>query len=111
MEGRYEARLAEMLKDAEVSPEMLEGMLSRLETFVQPFAAALEEPAQRRHAFEYMTGLLSDLEHKTAEGIAYLLDQDRQGCRSSSARPWDHRPLLATLAAQVGRAVGRSRRR
>ena len=30
MERRYEARLEEMLEDAEVSPEMLEGMLNRL---------------------------------------------------------------------------------
>jgi hypothetical protein len=65
MERRYEARLEEMLEDAEVPPEMLEGMLTRLETFVEPFAESLDEPAQRRHALEYMTGLLSDLKHKT----------------------------------------------
>ncbi len=70
MERRYEARLEEMLEDAEVSPEMLRGLLTRLETFVEPFAAALDEPAQRRHALEYMTGLLSKLEHKTGEAIA-----------------------------------------
>jgi hypothetical protein len=46
MERRYKARLEEMLEDAEVSPEMLDGMLTRLETFVHPFAAVLEEPAQ-----------------------------------------------------------------
>ena len=37
------------------------------------------EPEQRRHAAEYMTGLLSDLERKTGEAIAYLHDQERQG--------------------------------
>jgi SRSO17 transposase len=102
MERRYEARLEEMLEDAEVSPEILEGMLTRLETFVQPFAAALEEPAQRRHALEYMTGLLSDLEHKTGEGIAYLHDQQRQGIQKFIGHvPWTHQPLLATLADLV----------
>src|SRR3954452_7969453 len=96
-----------MVEDAEVPPEMLEGMLTRLETFVQPFAAALEEPAQRRHALEYMTGLLSDLEHKTGEGIAYLHDQPRQGIQKFIGQvPWDHRPLLATLADQVGERLG-----
>src|SRR3954471_19551255 len=102
MERRYEAWLEEMLEDAEVSPEMLEGMLTRLGSFVQPFAAALEEPAQRRHALEYMTGLLSDLEHKTGEGIAYLHDQQRQGIQMFIGHvPWTHQPLLATLADQV----------
>ena len=58
------------MDDAEVSPEILEGLLARLETFVEPFAKALDEPAQRRHAVEYLTGLLSKLEHKTGEAIA-----------------------------------------
>jgi SRSO17 transposase len=91
-----------MLEDAEVSPEMLGGMLTRLETFVQPFAAAFEEPAQRHHTLEYVTGLLSELEHKTGEGIAYLHDQPRQGIQKFIGHvPWDHQPLLVTLADQV----------
>ena len=107
MERRYEARLEEMLEDAEVSPEMLRGMLTRLETFVEPFAEALDEPAQRRHALEYMTGLLSDLKRKTGEGIAYLHDQQRQGIQKFIGHvPWDHRPLFATLADQVGARLG-----
>ena len=68
-------------------------MLTRLETFAQPFAAALEEPAQRRHALESMTGLLSDLKHKTGEGIASLDDQQRQGIQKSIGHgPWSHQP-------------------
>jgi hypothetical protein len=107
MERRYEARLEEMLEDAEVPPEMLEGMLTRLETFVEPFAEALDEPAQRRHAFEYMTGLLSDLKRKTGEGIAYLHDQKRQGIQKFIGHvPWDHQPLLTTLADQVSEQLG-----
>ena len=107
MERRYEARLEEMLEDAEVAPEMLKDLLPRLETFVQPFAAALEEPAQRRHAAEYISGLLSNLEHKTGEAIAYLHDQERQGIQKFIGHvPWDHRPLLATLADQVSEQLG-----
>jgi SRSO17 transposase len=107
MERRYEARLEEMLEDAEVSPKMLEGMLNRLETFVEPFAEALDEPAQRRHALEYTTGLLSDLKHKTGEAIAYLHDQKRQGIQKFIGHvPWDHQPLFATLADQVGAQLG-----
>jgi SRSO17 transposase len=107
MERRYEARLAEMLEDAEVSPELLEDLLPRLETFVVPFAAALREPEQRRHALEYMTGLLSHLEHKTGEAIAYLHDQERQALQKFLGHvPWEHTPLLTTLADQVGAALG-----
>src|SRR5512147_1934685 len=107
MERRYEARLEEMLEDAEVASEMLKDLLPRLETFVQPFAAALEEPAQRRHAAEYISGLLSNLEHKTGEAIAYLHDQERQGLQKFVGHvPWDHRPLLAMLARQVGSDLG-----
>ena len=96
-----------MLEDAEVSPEMLEGMLNRLETFIEPFAEALDEPAQRRHALEYTTGLLSDLKHKTGEAIAYLHDQKRQGIQKFIGHvPWDHQPLFATLADQVGEQLG-----
>jgi SRSO17 transposase len=107
MERRYEARLEEMLEDADVSPEMLRGLLTRLETFVKPFAATLGEPEQRRHAAEYMTGLLSNLKHKTGEAIAYLHDQERQGIQKFIGHvTWDHRPLLATLADQVGAELG-----
>src|SRR3954454_2896270 len=107
MERRYEARLEEMLEDAEVPPEMLEGLLARVEAFVEPFAAALGEREQRRHDAEYMTGLLSNLKHKTGEAIAYLHEQQRQGIQKFIGQvPWDHRPLLATLADQVGERLG-----
>ena len=100
---RFDQRLNEMLAQAEVSPEMLRGLLPRLENFVEPFARTLPEPEQRRHAVEYMTGLLSKLEHKTGEGIAYLHDQERQGIQKFIGQvPWDHQPLLGTLAVQVG---------
>jgi len=70
MDRRYEARLKEMLAQAEVSPELLQGLLVRLKEFVAPYAALLEEPEQQRHTVEYLTGLLSELKHKTSEGIA-----------------------------------------
>ena len=107
MDRRYEARLEKMLAQAEVSPEMLQGLLARLEEFVVPFAALLQEPEQRRHTIEYLTGLLSKLEHKTSEGIAYLLDQERQGLQKFVGHvPWDHQPLLVLLARQVGAELG-----
>lgn len=103
---RYEERFQQMMAQAEVPPEAMHGLLDRLETFVHPFCASLGDTEQRRAA-EYLTGLLSHLEHKTAEGIAYLLDQDRQPMqRFIGQADWDHRPALAILAAQVGERLG-----
>ena len=107
MERRYEARLEEMLAQAEVPPDLLRGLLTRLETFVEPYAAALREPEQRRQAAESMTGPLSKLEHQTGEGIAYWLDRERQGLQKFIGHgPWEHLPSLTTLARQVGQDLG-----
>jgi SRSO17 transposase len=107
VERRFEARLDEMMEQAEVSPELLNDLLPRLNQFVLPFVDSLVEPEQKRHSVEYMTGLVSGLKRKTGEGIAYLHDQDRQGIQKFIGYvPWDHQPLLATLASQVGQELG-----
>ncbi len=107
MDRRFDTRLRDMLAQAEVSPELIDGLLARLETFVHPFTASLREPEQHRHTVEYVTGLLSKLEHKTGEAIAYLHDQERQGIQKFIGQvPWDHTPLLNTLARQVGGDLG-----
>jgi SRSO17 transposase len=109
MERRYEVRLEQMLVQAEVDPEVMRGLLKRLESFAEPFADSLVSPEQRRHAAEYMAGLLSKLERKTGEAIAYLHDQERQALQKFVGFvPWDHKPLLATLASQVGKDLGES---
>src|SRR5215216_3860911 len=107
MERRYELRLEQMLAQAEISPELIQDLFKRLDAFAQPFAKSLDEPEQRRHAAEYMAGLLSKLERKTGEAIAYLHDQERQGLQKFIGHvPWDHQPLLATLTRQVGAELG-----
>ena len=107
MDRRFEWRLSEMLDQAHVSPDLLQGLLPRLEEFVQPFVEHFPGTEHRRHAAEYVTGLMSKLERKTGEGIAYLLDQDRQGIQKFIGEvPWDHQPMLGTLAVQVGQELG-----
>ncbi|WP_406693458.1 IS701 family transposase [Singulisphaera sp. Ch08] len=109
MDQRYKSRLKEMMAQAEVDPKLIDGFSSRLETFVQPFSASLAVPQQKRHTVEYLTGLLSRLEHKTGEGIAYLFDQERQGLQTFIGQvPWDDAPLLRTLATQIGEDLGES---
>lgn len=107
MERRYELRLEQMLAQAEVTPESMRGLLDRLEAFVEPFAGSLDRPERRRHAARYMTGLLSKLPRKSGEAIAYLHDQHRQGLQNFVGQiPWDDKPLLDTLARQVGENLG-----
>ena len=56
MDRRFESRLSDMLAQAQVPPDLIDGLLSRLETFVLPFTASLREPEQQRHTVEYLTG-------------------------------------------------------
>jgi SRSO17 transposase len=54
-----------------------------------------------------MTGLLSKPPRKSGEAIAYLHDSQRQGLQDFiGSVPWDHGPLLATPARQVGEDLG-----
>jgi SRSO17 transposase len=107
MERRFELRLEELLEDAVLDPRIPEGMLDRLERFVEPFAARLTSNEQRRHAGEYVAGLFSDVKRKNSETIAYLHDQDRQAMQKFIGHsPWSHRPLIGELAQQVGRELG-----
>src|SRR5262249_4863980 len=107
MERRFRVRLDELLNDAEVRPGLLRGVAARLEGFVRPFVEALGSDARRRNATEYVGGLLSNLGAKTAEAIAYLHDRDRQGLQKFIGQAdWDHEPLLAELARQVGADLG-----
>src|SRR5215475_9222769 len=107
MERRFQARLDELRRDARVPPDLLRGLAHRLDSFLHPFAAALTRPEQRDNAGRYVRGLLSNLGAKTAEAIAYLHDHDRQGLQKFVGQsPWDHRPLLAELARQVGAELG-----
>ena len=79
MERRFEVRLHELLEDARVSPALVRGLMPRLELFLEPFAGALGTAEQGVKLGHYVSGLLSDLESKDVESIAYLHDQERLG--------------------------------
>jgi SRSO17 transposase len=107
MERRFRVRLDELLDDAEVSGSLLRDVMPRLEAFVQPFIAALRTKEQRATARQYVSGLLSDLDSKDAESIAYLHDRDRQGMQKFIGQSeWDHRPLVTELVQQVAAELG-----
>ena len=76
MDRRFEVRKQEMLAECEVSPQVFRGVEERMSKFVQPFANLMRLPAQRDHASDYVAGLVSDLDRKNVESIAYRHDQD-----------------------------------
>jgi SRSO17 transposase len=107
MERRFAAHRDQLLADAEVDPRVLRGLLPRLERFLDPFVARLQRSEQGQHARRYVAGLVSDLEYKNVESIAYLHDQPREPLQQFIGQsPWDHEPWLAELATQVGQQLG-----
>jgi len=107
MERRYQIRLEELLKDAEVRPCLLKGVLPRMETFLQPFVEVLQTAEQRTNAQHYVQGLLSDLDGKDAESIAYLHDRERQGLQKFIGQAeWNHRPQVMELRRQIAAELG-----
>src|SRR5262245_3006070 len=107
MESRFAARREQLLADAEIDPILLRGVLPRLERFLDPFVERLQRSEQEQHARHYVAGLLSDLEDKNVESIAYLHDQEREPLQQFIGQsPWDHQPWLTELARQVGQQLG-----
>jgi SRSO17 transposase len=92
MERRFRIRLEEMLQDARIPPGLAADLPARLQDFL---------------ALCYVQGLLSGLGRKNAEAIAYLHGQERQALQKFVGQSeWDHEPLMAELARQVGRDLG-----
>ncbi len=109
MDRRFEVRKREMLAECEVSSWVFRGVEERMKKFVQPFADLLRLSAQREHASDYVSGLVSDLKRKNIESIAYRHDQGRRNLQHFiGGAQWDSQPLFIELAKQVGREVGES---
>jgi SRSO17 transposase len=107
MERRYEVRRRELLAGCEVKPELFDGIRDRLKEFVEPFAERLWRTEQKDHAREYIEGLLSDLDSKNAESIAYLHGLGRKTIQHFLGESaWDHEPLIDELARQVAADIG-----
>jgi SRSO17 transposase len=107
MQRRFAARREQLLADAEVDPRITRAVLPRLERFLDPFVELLRRSEQGQHARVYVAGLLSSLEYKNVESIAYLHDQEREPLQQFIGQsPWDHHPWFTELATQVGQQLG-----
>ena len=65
------------LRNVRVAPEIFERVLPRLYTFMDPFVATFQGQAAEQHAKTYVCGLVSDIERKNVESIAYRFGQSR----------------------------------
>ena len=107
MERRYSVRKKEMLAECEVKPDVFADWDQRLEEFVEPFAELLSQEKQQEHFGTYLSGLLSNVERKNAESIAYEHDQDRKNLQHFIGQAeWSDAPPLSELARQIGHELG-----
>ena len=109
MDARYAMRKAQLLEECQVAPEVFEQVMPRLHAFMAPFVDTLQGQAPRAHAQTYVRGLLSDVERKNIESIAYHFGQDRLGLQGFIGwGDWDDAPLRHTLLSQVGQHLGQA---
>lgn len=109
MEAEYATRKQQLLEECQVAPEIFDQVMSRLEAFMAPFVSTFcrQEPAE--HAHTYVCGLLSDVERKNVESIAYRFGQDRLPLqRFMGWAEWDEAPLRQELTRQVAEQLGQA---
>ena len=103
----FEARKEELVNECDVAPQVWDRVMPRLERFMEPFVDSLVRREQMEHAGTFVRGLLSDLEHKNAESIAYRFGQERMPLQwFIGTSPWDDAPLRDELVRQVGEQLG-----
>jgi SRSO17 transposase len=103
----FEARKQELLDECKIAPQVFAQMMPRLEVFMEPFVDSFVRSEQVGHAQTFVQGVLSDLDHKNVESIAYRFGQERLPLqRFIGVSDWDHKPLVNELVRQVGQSLG-----
>jgi SRSO17 transposase len=107
MEARYTIRKHQLLAECQVAPEIFEQIIPRLYTFMTPFVQIFQGQVAAQHAKTYVCGLLSNLERKNVESIAYRFGHSRLPLQAFIGwDAWDDEPLRAELRSQVTRHLG-----
>ena len=107
MDARYAIRKTQLLDECQVAPEIFEQVIPRLYAFMAPFVKTFQGQIAAQHAKTSVCGLLSDVEHKNVESIAYRLGQSRLPLQGFIGwAEWDDEPLRAELISQVNRHLG-----
>jgi SRSO17 transposase len=107
MDARYAFRKNQLLQECEVAPEIFEQVIPRLYTFMEPFVKTFQGQVADQHAKTYVCGLLSDVERKNVESIAYRFGQSRLPLQAFIGwDAWDDEPLRSALRRQVKNHLG-----
>src|SRR5712692_10410705 len=107
MEARYAFRKSQLLDECQITPEIFEQVIPRLSTFMKPFVRIFQGQAADQHAKTYVCGLLSNVERKNIESIAYRFGQSRLPLQSFIGwDAWDDAPLRDELRGQVKTHLG-----
>ena len=107
MDARYAFRKNQLLQECEVAPEIFEQVIPRLYTFMEPFVKTFQGQGADQHAKTYVCGLLSDVERKNVESIAYRFGQSRLPLQAFMGwEAWDDEPLRAEVRRQVKNHLG-----
>ena len=109
MEARYAFRKTQLLDECQVAPEIFEQVIPRLYTFMEPFVKTFHGQVAEQHAKTYVCGLVSDIERKNVESIAYRFGQSRLPLQGFIGwGEWDDAPLRHELIGQVNRHLGQA---
>jgi len=107
MDARYTIRQHQLLNECQVAPEVFEQVIPRLYTFMKPFVKIFQGQVAEQHAQTYVCGLLSNLERKNVESIAYRFGLSRLPLQAFIGwDEWDDEPLRAELRSQVKTHLG-----
>ena len=107
MEAQFERRKEELLRECRVPADLFAQVQPRLEKFMEPYVASFCRSEQVEHARTFVQGLLSDLERKNVESIAYRFGQERLPLQwFVGYSEWDDQPLRHELVRQVGVELG-----
>jgi len=68
-----------ILEDSRINEEMIKNLGKELADYLAPFARAINYAGQEVYAENYVKGLMSDLEYKSAEPIALRYDMSVRG--------------------------------
>ncbi|MER5624274.1 IS701 family transposase [Streptosporangium sp. NPDC002544] len=89
-----------------MSPQELDAVQERLETFAAEVFSGFARADQRRWGERYVRGLLTDGARKSMEPMAARLGVDRQGLQQFlTDAPWSHQLVLAEPAWRMEAAI------
>ena len=107
MEKRFATRKREIEQDAKIDKKDLAGAAQRLDRFLAPFFDDLPRSETRKNAATFVQGLLSDLQRKNVESIAYRFGQERYNLqRFIGEAQWDHQVILNRIAENAAQLFG-----